>query len=528
MTSYVGSAYNIATKPIRVVGSTLFGGAKTGSRNLLKAIFNIALFVFAVLLVVAFYNYCDYRAGKFVDAQPVASEPIIPGAHRGDPIFVAFQATDSWSSKPSYTDVAKALTKQNVNKTDASGWTPLHWAAYYGDQNMVDLMLDKGADTTIKALNGEKAAEVAARSKHETIANLLSNIHTVPLFRAIEKQDETALQAAINGGGDVETKNADGKNVMMLAIEKGWVGGVKLLLPHMKIPQPNPNLEITTLLHLACDNLAIMEILLGNPKMNALVNQFSEKGTPLSLTTNSNIQKLLIDKGATLDAKGLGGVTLLEIAANGSGKISALLQNGAQITDGLLHKLVTNWDKKVGLTAELENLFEKYPDLKAQISKKDSSGLNPLHIALSIGGRSALKDADSREKVCQALVKAGAPVFADMEKYVSEYSTSEKNQFNALKDYYQLRANFSSSYMKSLIDHNGYISSGGEYGRLSPLHIAAYVGDYAFAIELIKAGCDPDLKTGYVFKELFFPNLCRRKIELSRNSKTISLSSSRC
>jgi hypothetical protein len=49
----------------------------------------------------------------------------------------------------------------NVNGADSQGWTPLHWAAYFGHKEVSYLLLDRGADKNHKDSTGRTAYEIS-------------------------------------------------------------------------------------------------------------------------------------------------------------------------------------------------------------------------------------------------------------------------------------------------------------------------------------------------------------------------------
>ena len=74
--------------------------------------------------------------------------------------------------------IAKRLLESGaqVNAVQYGGWTPLHQAAAHGNLEMVDLLLDYGADPAIKSDNGRTALMMAEDSQHfPVIRRLIGN-----------------------------------------------------------------------------------------------------------------------------------------------------------------------------------------------------------------------------------------------------------------------------------------------------------------------------------------------------------------
>lgn len=61
----------------------------------------------------------------------------------------------------------------NVNATTRYGRTPLHWAAYEGNREIAQSLLEQGADPRVKDFNSRTARDVAARCRYWELATLL-------------------------------------------------------------------------------------------------------------------------------------------------------------------------------------------------------------------------------------------------------------------------------------------------------------------------------------------------------------------
>ncbi|KAL0575821.1 hypothetical protein V5O48_006148 [Marasmius crinis-equi] len=62
----------------------------------------------------------------------------------------------------------------NVNELDENGYTPLHLASDRGNVSVVKLLLEKGADPTIKDADDMTAGAIAEVAGHHEIVRLLS------------------------------------------------------------------------------------------------------------------------------------------------------------------------------------------------------------------------------------------------------------------------------------------------------------------------------------------------------------------
>ncbi|KAH8779434.1 ankyrin repeat-containing domain protein [Hyaloscypha sp. PMI_1271] len=61
----------------------------------------------------------------------------------------------------------------DVNAKTPGGWTPLHFAAKYGREDLVNIFLMAGADATMRATSGLTAYDYANLKGHTTIAERL-------------------------------------------------------------------------------------------------------------------------------------------------------------------------------------------------------------------------------------------------------------------------------------------------------------------------------------------------------------------
>jgi ankyrin repeat protein len=85
------------------------------------------------------------------------------GCGQAPPAISLHQAVERGNLKAVQQHIA---VKSDLNKPDASGWTPLHLAAMKGDLPIVQALSAAGADVKRKGKNGKTALEMA-REKHQ-------------------------------------------------------------------------------------------------------------------------------------------------------------------------------------------------------------------------------------------------------------------------------------------------------------------------------------------------------------------------
>ena len=97
----------------------------------------------------------------------------------------------------------------NVNQTQPDGTTPLHWAAYKIDRELVQALLRKGAR-----------------------AHVVNRYGASPLGEAVRVANVELVAMLLEAGADANVANEDGQTALMLAARTGNVAVAKLLVQH--------------------------------------------------------------------------------------------------------------------------------------------------------------------------------------------------------------------------------------------------------------------------------------------------------
>ncbi len=103
----------------------------------------------------------------------------------------------------------------DVNEVGRSDFTPLHWAAYYGKDDMAKLLLEKGAKPNVRA------------GKYGT-----------PLTMAAQYGFTEVVRLLLEKGADPTMADYYGKTPLQIAEARGYPEIVKLLNPQYVAPQP--------------------------------------------------------------------------------------------------------------------------------------------------------------------------------------------------------------------------------------------------------------------------------------------------
>ena len=147
-------------------------------------------------------------------------------------------------SKEDLLEVTRALLSRNdalsyINVKDDIGFTPLHWASINGRTEVVNLLIEKGADIHVKDNGGFTPLHDASRHGNTEAVNLLiekgADIHgkgydgTTPLHYASGEGYTEVVNLLIEKGADIHVENNDGFTPLIYARSHGYTEVVNLL-----------------------------------------------------------------------------------------------------------------------------------------------------------------------------------------------------------------------------------------------------------------------------------------------------------
>ncbi|KAK3939988.1 Serine/threonine-protein phosphatase 6 regulatory ankyrin repeat subunit A [Diplogelasinospora grovesii] len=115
----------------------------------------------------------------------------------------------------------------HVNAKDNRGRTALHWVAEYGRDDLVRLLVDRGADVSAGDEYGDTALHRAARG-----ANIEEKDRggQTPLYQAAWQGHEAIVRLLLDKGANIEEKDQNGRTPLLWAAERGHEAIVRLLL----------------------------------------------------------------------------------------------------------------------------------------------------------------------------------------------------------------------------------------------------------------------------------------------------------
>jgi ankyrin repeat protein len=263
----------------------------------------------------------------------------------------------------------------DVNRAQPDGTTPLHWAAYRVDQELVQRLLKKGAK-----------------------ANVVNRYGASPLAEAARVTNVPVLGMLLEAGADANGANEDGQTALMLAARTGDVAVAELLVKHGADVNRREQFK---------DQSAVMWAAGENhPEMVAFL---VSKGADLSIRARSTDWPTQISNEPRVQYRPTGGLTPLLYAARAGclGCVKTMVDAGADVDR-------PNPD---GMTPMMMALDNGYPavakyllDHGANPHTWDWWGRTPLYVAVTMrggrDGRAGPRPPESLEFI-KALLDAG-------------------------------------------------------------------------------------------------------------------------
>ncbi|HEX7079427.1 MAG TPA: ankyrin repeat domain-containing protein [Gammaproteobacteria bacterium] len=134
-------------------------------------------------------------------------------------VVVAWAAVSTAAADESLADLIQAGDREaalemiragaDVNAAQGDGTTPLHWAVYRIDPELVSVLLERGAKADAVNLYGSS-----------------------PLAEAVKVGHAGLVETLLEAGADVESPNQDGQTALMLAARAGALEAARILIEH--------------------------------------------------------------------------------------------------------------------------------------------------------------------------------------------------------------------------------------------------------------------------------------------------------
>lgn len=283
----------------------------------------------------------------------------------------------------------------NINKEDKHGHTPLTYACKYGDIDIIELLIDKGANidfiTTSKLTALGEAAEYGFVDVVQFLISEKANLD--PFIRCVERNYLDRLKIFINAGVDVNYITENNKTALTIAGEKGYVDIAKELIS-------------------AGANLHPLLIASYNGDVNS-VNTFISANINTDYSDNDGFTSLMMasEKGhvAIVNALILTGADINKINEEGSTALTLASQHGnIEVVDALIAanakvNYVNNKGNNSGTTSLLFAIEYGHTDValslinaKANLKYVNNKGYTALMWACQQGNIEIVKELISK------------------------------------------------------------------------------------------------------------------------------------
>ena len=341
-------------------------------------------------------------------------------------------------------EAIRALINKGADFVSAIGISPLHILAYDGSDDLVNLLLDHGADVKARDNNGVTALHQAAWAGHvSTIELLVSRGADVdarddndftPLAQAVILGHVTAVASLMTIGANTLPVNNDRAwTLLHLASMKGHEDVINFLLASGGDVNAVDNKERTAL-HWAAfsGHEKVIEFLLANGSDVNAVTQIGK--TALHVAASSGHEKIiqcLLANGSDINAVDENRWTALHWAAHDGHEkaIGILLANGSDVNAVDKHEWTAlHWAAYSGHEKIIECLLAN----GSHVNAVDKEGSTALHLAAFSG----------HEKVIRLLLANGSDIEAvDKIGGTALFTAIKRQKLGAVECLLQLDAN---------------------------------------------------------------------------------------
>uniref|UniRef100_A0A674AXR6 Poly [ADP-ribose] polymerase n=1 Tax=Salmo trutta TaxID=8032 RepID=A0A674AXR6_SALTR len=396
--------------------------------------------------------------------------------------------------------VRRLVRPENVNSRDTAGRksTPLHFAAGFGRRDVVDYLLQNGANVHARDEGGLVSLHNACSFGHSEVVNLLlrhgadansrDNWSYTPLHEAAIKGKSDVCIVLLQHGAEPTIRNTDGRTALDLAeaSTKAVLTGEHRkddLLESARSGNEDKLMALLTPLNVNChasDGRKVIHIQIVVdlvPLHNACSYGHYE------------VTDILVKQGACVNAMDLWQFTPLHEAAskNRVDVCSLLVSNGADPTFLNCHnQSAIDLSPTPQLKERLAYEFRGHallqaareadlPRLKKHLSLETIAFKHPLthETALHCAATSPYP---KRKQVCELLLRKGANVNEKTKDFLTPLHLASEKSHNDI--------------IEVLVKHEAKVNALDNLGQTA-LHRAAHCGHLQTCRLLLKAGCDP-------------------------------------
>lgn len=221
----------------------------------------------------------------------------------------------------------------NPNQSDLEGLTPLHWAVFTLNNQIIELLIKNHADLNAKDKKGLAPLHLSISLGHIESTKILIDAHAdinqqdargvAPLHLAVIAKHSEIVELLIQKKVDVNLKLKNGNSVLHIAVNDGSVKIVQLLIEGKADVNQTNAVGLPPLYYaIEADNSKMVELLLQNhANINAPTKDLASPLFYAARAGSLEIMKLLLAYGADIDQKNIIGWTpLIEILQYKNGK----------------------------------------------------------------------------------------------------------------------------------------------------------------------------------------------------------------
>ncbi|RYP81455.1 hypothetical protein DL769_001968 [Monosporascus sp. CRB-8-3] len=308
--------------------------------------------------------------------------------------------------------LAREPDPADVHLRDPEGKSPLWWAVWYKNADVIRLLAEHGADVNETYADGSTPLLGAVRQQHSATAQLLvklgadANARTESastlLIEGVKLRDRDTVWVLLNAGARPDELDASGWSALLYAIENRDKALVWLLIAKgASAVSPNKSsakhVQSALELAMAHDDFSIAWLLCEH---GASPTAADDKGdTPLHWAAKSGGLKaahFLVDRGAAVDPKDAAGLTPLHYAVlyDWDDLVALLASHAARSPQ---ESLIDIPDANGNTALALATLKKRATAMQtllqhgASCDVADSGGLTALHHAADLGFNEGLR-----------------------------------------------------------------------------------------------------------------------------------------
>ncbi|XP_065208838.1 uncharacterized protein LOC135837476 [Planococcus citri] len=310
-----------------------------------------------------------------------------------------------YATQYNHIDVVQILLKKEPHpdyKQILGGYTLLHIAARNGSLEVVEYLLQKGANVNAKHDSNEIPLFEAARNGHLEVVKLLilkgSQVNTrvlngsAPLHMAAVNGHKEVVEVLLTNGADLNIACKTFLNTPLHhATKEGHLEVIKVLMTYKANPNVSTSVGLTPL-HLAAEH-GYSEIVTYLIKHGANVDAREKNmSTPMHYAIyagHKNIVEILIANKADVNAKSDDGLTFLHKAAlrGHVDIVDVLIKNNANVNSPAANGGTPLLPAAQNGNVEVIELLLRN---KAKMNVKTTDGMTALHIAAACGNTDAV------------------------------------------------------------------------------------------------------------------------------------------